>query len=235
MLFYQKRSDFVYSRCMADTREQILGAAWELFSEKGFETVSVRDVTSLAGVNLASVSYHFGGKDGLIQEIVKRCLSPICEYGVQLLKEAEEKYGSYKEIPISEILTCWLRPTLMPEECGGRFDLIMRLTARYLIDADYSVPLPSARLLNVSFESYADAIMSHGYPLSKDQVVKQLIYMEGAAIYAAGLGGVMMQVVNGHAMDSCRVAREKVLKDVVSCAMLGFHGGDSSCAVVSVG
>ncbi len=53
-----------------DTREQILEAAWNLFADRGFEDVSVRDVTNAAGVNLASVSYHFGGKEGLIQETV---------------------------------------------------------------------------------------------------------------------------------------------------------------------
>lgn len=214
---------------MADTREQILSAAWDLFSEKGFENVSVRDVTNAANVNLASVSYHFGGKDGLIQETVKKCLGPICEHGVKLLKEAEEKYGSYKQIPMPEILTCWLRPTLLPEEFGGRFDLIMRLTARYLIDADYSVPLPSSRLLKESFDRYSDAIIAHDYPISREQIVKQLIYMEGAAIYSAGLGGIMMQVACGNETNFCKVEREKVLAEVVSCVMLGFHRGDSPC------
>lgn len=45
---------------MGDTRKEILDAAWDLFAEKGFEAVSVRDVTTAAGVNLASVSSHFG-------------------------------------------------------------------------------------------------------------------------------------------------------------------------------
>ncbi len=213
---------------MADTREQILEAAWDLFAEKGFEDVSVRDVTNAAGVNLASVSYHFGGKDGLIQEVVKRCLNPLHEYGIQLLKDAELHYGSCEKIPMEKIMTCWLRPTLMPEECGGRFDLIMRLTARYLIDSSYSIPLPSLRLMSESFDAYVAAISSHGYSLSKEQIIKQLIFVEGAAIYAAGIGGVIMQVANGHGEDSHRVERERVLEEVVACAMLGFQG-EKSC------
>jgi len=212
---------------MAETRELILVAAWDLFAEKGFEAVSVRDVTNAAGVNLASVSYHFGGKDGLIQEVVKRCLNPIHEYEIQLLKDAELHYGSCEKIPMEEIMTCWLRPTLMPEECGGRFDLIMRLTARYLIDSSYSVPLPSLRLMKESFDCYVAAISSHGYSLSKEQIIKQLIFVEGAAIYAAGIGGVIMQIANGHGGEPHRVERERILEEVVACSMLGFQGNKS--------
>ena len=213
---------------MADTRGEILEAAWDLFAKKGFEDVSVRDVTNAAGVNLASVSYHFGGKDGLIQEVVKRCLNPLHEYGIQLLKDAKLHYGSYEKVPMEEIITSWLRPTLMPEECGGRFDLIMRLTARYLIDSAYEVPLPSMRLMNESFDCYVAAISAHGYSLSKEQIIKQLIFIEGAAIYSAGIGGAIMQVANGHQEESHRVERERVLEEVVACAMLGFQG-EKSC------
>ena len=214
---------------MADTREQILEAAWELFAERGFEDVSVRDVTSAAGVNLASVSYHFGGKDGLIQETVKRCLNPLQKYGMKLLKEAEEEFGSFEKIPMKRIMMCWLRPTLMSEECGVRFDLILRLTARYLIDVDYTVPLPSKRLMNESFALFTQAILSHCPSLTPQQIVKQLIFVEGAAIYAAGLGGAIMLQVTGEDGSDPKPDRERILDEVVACAMLGLRDASGSC------
>ena len=48
----------------ADTKDLILDAAELLFSENGVEGVSLRALTSKAGVNLASVHYHFGSKEG---------------------------------------------------------------------------------------------------------------------------------------------------------------------------
>jgi len=209
---------------VADTREQILQAAWELFAEKGFEDVSVRDVTNAAEVNLASVSYHFGGKDGLIQETVKRCLNPIYEYAIKLLEDAKIEFGSAKEIPMAHLITCWLRPLLLPEECGVRFDLVMRLLARYLIEIDYAVPVPSQRLLSESFKGYTDAIQAHCPHLSSEQITKQLIFVKGAAFYCGGLGGGIMQLIEGKKVESAELDREKLLVEVVSCSMLGLQG-----------
>ena len=44
-----------------ETHERILQAAENLFSTKGFEATSVRDITTEANCNVASVNYHFGG------------------------------------------------------------------------------------------------------------------------------------------------------------------------------
>ena len=50
---------------MATTREAILEAALRGFGEKGFEATGVREIAAAAGCNVAAISYHFGGKEGL--------------------------------------------------------------------------------------------------------------------------------------------------------------------------
>src|SRR3954462_8973427 len=47
------------------TTEKILDTAEALFMEHGFEATSLRAITTAAGVNLASVNYHFGSKEEL--------------------------------------------------------------------------------------------------------------------------------------------------------------------------
>ncbi|MCC5854847.1 MAG: TetR family transcriptional regulator [Idiomarina sp.] len=56
----------------AQTCERIIRAAERLFAEQGFEATSLREITQVAGVNLASVNYHFGSKKGLIQAVMER-------------------------------------------------------------------------------------------------------------------------------------------------------------------
>lgn len=53
------------------TRARLLEAALELFSERGFDDVTVRQISNAAGANLAAVSYHFGDKLGLYEAVVR--------------------------------------------------------------------------------------------------------------------------------------------------------------------
>lgn len=48
-----------------DTRDRLLQAALAAFGHRDFDAVSVREIVERAGANLAAVSYHFGGKQGL--------------------------------------------------------------------------------------------------------------------------------------------------------------------------
>ncbi len=53
------------------TRERLKTAAQRLFAERGIDGVSIRDIVTAAGVrNGASVHYHFGAKEALVQELV---------------------------------------------------------------------------------------------------------------------------------------------------------------------
>ena len=54
----------------ADTRRAILDAAARLFASKGFGATGVREIGAAAGVNAALVSYHFGNKAALYEEIL---------------------------------------------------------------------------------------------------------------------------------------------------------------------
>ncbi|AXR06506.1 TetR/AcrR family transcriptional regulator [Salinimonas sediminis] len=54
------------------TKIRIVDAAEALFAEQGFTQTSMRNITARAGVNLASVNYHFGSKKNLIQAVLKR-------------------------------------------------------------------------------------------------------------------------------------------------------------------
>ncbi len=62
-----------------DTKDVILDAAEVLFAEYGYDGTSLRDLTQEAGVNLAAVNYHFGGKEQLAAAVLARRIGPINE------------------------------------------------------------------------------------------------------------------------------------------------------------
>ena len=53
-----------------DKKIQILNVAEKLFSEKGFEGTSIRDISKEAKINIAMVSYYFGSKERLLESLI---------------------------------------------------------------------------------------------------------------------------------------------------------------------
>lgn len=53
-----------------ETKRKLIEAGLELFGHYSFDGVSTRNLTDRAGVNLASIQYYFGGKEGLYLAVV---------------------------------------------------------------------------------------------------------------------------------------------------------------------
>jgi len=52
-------------------RSTILTAATKLFAKRSYDAVGIRDIAQKAHANSSMISYHFGGKAGLLLEIVR--------------------------------------------------------------------------------------------------------------------------------------------------------------------
>lgn len=61
-----------------DSRELLLDAAEQLFTELGFGEVSTRQIAEAAGVNLGLIQYHFGSKANLFVAVVHRMKKGAC-------------------------------------------------------------------------------------------------------------------------------------------------------------
>lgn len=94
-----------------DSKNKILDAAESLFAENGFEATSMRSITSMAGVNLASVNYYFGSKDNLIVEVLSRAIRPLNEQRIHLLEKEVHRFGN-DPVPLPNVLNAMLRPCL---------------------------------------------------------------------------------------------------------------------------
>ncbi len=68
-------------------RERILDAAEKLFAKRGFYGVSLRDITQAAGVDVALVGYHFGGKRALFDAVFGRRAEVLNRERLELLNE----------------------------------------------------------------------------------------------------------------------------------------------------
>lgn len=76
------------------TREKILDIAEELFLTRGFDKVSVRDITQAAGANVASINYHFKCKEDLYREVFRRKLKRISETKIREIEQNMQEAGT---------------------------------------------------------------------------------------------------------------------------------------------
>ena len=65
------------SRSASDTASRIVSVAASLFAAKGYEGVSIKDISETAGVNIAAVNYHFDSKENLFLQIIEQFLSEL--------------------------------------------------------------------------------------------------------------------------------------------------------------
>jgi AcrR family transcriptional regulator len=68
-------------------KERLLDAAEQLFAQRGFHGVSLRDITEAAGVDVALVSYHFGSKRALFTAVFERRAEVLNRERLELLEE----------------------------------------------------------------------------------------------------------------------------------------------------
>jgi AcrR family transcriptional regulator len=52
------------------TRQRLLDAAAEILASHGEPGLTLRAVTAAAGSNVATIKYHFGSRDGLVDEVI---------------------------------------------------------------------------------------------------------------------------------------------------------------------
>ena len=87
------------------TKEKLLNAAEALFGERGFDTVSLRDITNAAGVTLALSSYHFNTKENLFSEVVARRARVLNETRRENLARVARD-----ELTLETLLDAFMRP-----------------------------------------------------------------------------------------------------------------------------
>jgi len=76
-----------------DVKARIREAAIDLFSRKGYEATSVREIVACAGVTKPTMYYYFGSKEGLARELV---LDVVQEFRGALVR-AQESQGDLSE------------------------------------------------------------------------------------------------------------------------------------------
>lgn len=109
-------------------RGRIIEAALDCFGERGLTGTTVRDIAGRAKVNVAAISYYFGGKDELyraVAEMIAGCIEGKVRSRSAALLDAAPKSADEAEQALETLLETVVDVIVGPQE--------MRRVARFII------------------------------------------------------------------------------------------------------
>lgn len=178
------------------TRERILDAAERLFAEHGFAGTSHRQITAEAGVNLAAVNYHFGSKEELFVEVVRRRLEPVNRRRLELLEEAEQRSGGAR---LEDVARAFVEPVVEARDEDGGAGVLPKLMARVVGEPGGW----AERLLPLVFAGVAArflASLERAMPEAKrEDLLWGLVFSAGVLSHYMLVGGLIRRIAGGAA------------------------------------
>jgi AcrR family transcriptional regulator len=163
----------------AETRREILKAAEESFAASGFVGATTREVAARAGVNVATLHYHFGSKERLYRAVLEAAVSG---------EIPPETNGSTPADRLSSVVEAlwnigWARPSL------PRLSLLHQLAG----------PAPSADGAPDLHEDPRKSLLSR--TIGAVATMPALTADEAARLVLVLLDGALVAARNGHALE----------------------------------
>lgn len=167
------------TRTGEETRRRLIAAVENILAERGDLRISLREITTAAGTNIAAVNYHFGSKNALITRVVNSAVVKRAESRLAALDALDEDSG------LKEVVTAWVSPSFNVGPKEAR--LLRRLGG---VMASGSVPQFSEMAIEANERSSLRLLelLRRRLPgLSQDEIVFRMTM--GAAVVASLLGG----------------------------------------------
>ena len=170
----------------SDTKSRILDAAEKLFGMNGFDSTSLRDITTAADVNLAAINYHFQSKDCLIDAIVARRIEPVNKKRFELLEAA----GPHPTV--EQILYAFLAPVMQVKT-----DAMVPLIGRILSNPELFVERVFSKYLAPVSQRFIEALSQALPDLPPSELLWRLHFSIGVLTHTMLWGGIFPKITNG--------------------------------------
>ncbi len=162
---------------MIDTRQKLIETAESLFADQGYSSVSLRQIIAEAGVNVASVHYHFGSKEELLDAVIAPKAQSVNQE--RLARLALVQPAPDGRLPIRPILDAFLLPMADAAERNPGF---VKLMGR--IHAEQLLPQIAAKHFAPIFVPFFAALHKAVPHLSEAELSWRLHFMVGSIAFA---------------------------------------------------
>lgn len=197
------------------TKDRILGAAEELFAVHGFAGTSLRQLTSVADVNIAAVNYHFGSKENLVNEVFRRRMDEMSAARLSQLARAQTEHPG----DLRAVLAAFVEPALAlahEKHNGGAF---VRVIARAYAEKNDNLRKFLSDHYGHVLREFARAIATCLPSLSKEQLYWRLDLLAGALTYAMADFGLIKRPTG----ITEEAHRQRAAAELIQFAEAGFR------------
>ena len=200
-----------------DTRERILDVAERLFGERGFPATPLRDITTEAGVNVASVHYHFGSKEALLAEVLERRLKPINARRLELLDAVEARAGGGPP-ELEAVIRAFLSPPFHSQRTwGDKGRNFLRLVGRIHGETNEEFRATFVKQFDVVLKRFTAALHRARPELDEADLSWRMLFIVGSMAFTMSWGPELLARGRGGARDP-----EDVLESLVLYAAAGM-------------
>jgi AcrR family transcriptional regulator len=203
------------------TKDKLRRSAEALFSAKGFQEVSVREIAAHAGVNYALVAYYFRGKQTLFDEVFRAHTDPLLQEGMKRL-QAIMRNG--QKPSVEEILKAWLLPLLQLENNQQLSAIHLRVTANLSRERWEHTNKVSGdmRRSHIAFIKALHSCLPH---LSKETLTWRLHFVMGALVFGIRQPASLIALSGGRCDPN---NLEAVFDQILPYAVAGFSATETA-------
>ncbi|AFR11033.1 TetR/AcrR family transcriptional regulator [Nocardiopsis alba] len=162
-------------------REDLLAGAKRCLAEKGYGKTTARDIAAVSGAHLASIGYHFGSKDRLMNTAVLEATSEWGDVLTRLVRESSS--AAAPEERIRAVLTSLF------EAVPAHRDLMVSSVQAFA---------------QVQFDDETRAALADGIEGAREELAALLLGVAPEELDAdtvAGLGSMLYNIVTGYVLQ----------------------------------
>ncbi len=201
-----------------EIRERIMGVAEELFSEKGFSSTTVREITKKANCNLAAINYHFQGKDNLYVEVIKRNLKILRDVRIESINKVLKE--NPQNVTLEQLLKAFAESFIEPLVEKGRGQRFMKIMIHEMLEPRLPKRTFADEVAIPTIKAFGDALKRIYPDISEKDIFMNVISIIGQLMHTIHLNEIFKEEVH---MQEQFPSTKEMMENIVKFSAAGIR------------
>ncbi|MBV6306247.1 TetR family transcriptional regulator [Candidimonas humi] len=163
-----------------DTKQKIIQTALTLFARHGFNGTTLKDITASAGVNVAAIHYHIGGKEELIRAVLASVVEPVNRMRREALQKLNAGPGPTLRCVVEALVAPPIRHSL---DATGDSRLLVRLLMQARTLPSQTSNAAIFRLYDELALEFVEAFLKASPGLGREEAFWRYAFTIGSMMY----------------------------------------------------